>query len=273
MSVSLNISAVPEADRPETGGAAVSLAEIRTLVVDELPPLPPVAATGESLGDFAALWRWLAASQQETIPEIRRPCVALFAAAHGAWPEKQAALPLALAELKEGRHAVAPLAREANADLKVYELDLSAPCADFRRGPALGGEEAAQAIAYGMMAVQPGIDLLLLAAINPVADLAAAEIMRALKAKMDPLDALLRFGGFDIAAMTGAIVAARLARIPVLLEGQAAQAAAAMLQALKSDAAAHAKNAAGILAEKTSLRPPCGGVMLIPLLKALTRAI
>jgi nicotinate-nucleotide--dimethylbenzimidazole phosphoribosyltransferase len=257
--------------RAET--ARADLDDIRTLVVSELPPLASVAATGERLGDFAALWRWLAAAQRETQPDIRHPRVALFAAAHGAYPERQADLAVTIAELRAGHHAAAPLIAAANADLQVYELDLTSPSRDFRGEKALSDEEAARAIAYGMMAVQPGVDLLLLGALNPVAADAAAEMARALKAKMDPLDVLLRFGGHDIAAITGAIIAARLARIPVLLDGAAAEVAAALLQALRPDAAAHARKSSGILAEKTQLPPPGHGVLLIPLLKAITKAI
>lgn len=253
-------------------GLATPLDEIRALVTRDLPEMPPVAATGESLGDFAGLWRWLAAAQHAARPEIRHPRIALFAARHGAFAEKQQGLADSLAAFNAGTHPVAPLALESNADLKVYELDLETPSRDYRAEKALSEQEAAQALAYGMMSVQPGVDLLLLAAVNPVADLAAEEISRALKAKMDPFDALLRFGGFDIAAITGAIVAARLARMPVVLDGFAAETAAALLQALRPDAAAHARKASGILSEKTALPPPCAGALLVPLLRSLAKA-
>jgi nicotinate-nucleotide--dimethylbenzimidazole phosphoribosyltransferase len=55
----------------------------------------------------------------------------------------------------------------------------------------------------------------------------------------DPLEILRRLGGREIAAMMGAILAARMHRIPVLLDGFVACAAAALLHAMDSDAIAH----------------------------------
>ena len=48
----------------------------------------------------------------------------------------------------------------------------------------------------------------------------------------DPLEILRRLGGREIAAMAGAILAARLQRIPVILDGYVATAAAAVLHAI-----------------------------------------
>ncbi|RWX57886.1 nicotinate-nucleotide--dimethylbenzimidazole phosphoribosyltransferase, partial [Mesorhizobium sp. M2A.F.Ca.ET.039.01.1.1] len=47
----------------------------------------------------------------------------------------------------------------------------------------------------------------------------------------DPLEALRRVGGREFAAICGAILAARMEKIPVLLDGFVATAAAAVLQA------------------------------------------
>jgi nicotinate-nucleotide--dimethylbenzimidazole phosphoribosyltransferase len=47
----------------------------------------------------------------------------------------------------------------------------------------------------------------------------------------DGLETLRRLGGFEFAAIAGAVVAARVARVPVLLDGFAATAAAAALHA------------------------------------------
>ncbi|RZK96671.1 MAG: nicotinate-nucleotide--dimethylbenzimidazole phosphoribosyltransferase, partial [Methylobacterium sp.] len=48
----------------------------------------------------------------------------------------------------------------------------------------------------------------------------------------DPLEILARLGGREIAAMAGAILAARLQRVPVVLDGYVATAAAAVLHRL-----------------------------------------
>jgi nicotinate-nucleotide--dimethylbenzimidazole phosphoribosyltransferase len=48
----------------------------------------------------------------------------------------------------------------------------------------------------------------------------------------DPLEVLRRLGGREVAAMTGAILAARMNRIPVIVDGYVATAAAAVLYAM-----------------------------------------
>ena len=55
----------------------------------------------------------------------------------------------------------------------------------------------------------------------------------------DPLEALRRVGGREFAAITGAILAARMQKIPVLLDGFAATAAAAVLHAANPGALDH----------------------------------
>lgn len=263
------MSAQPLASAPDIS----PLDEIRALVQNDLPPLPAPAAPSEQLGDLAPVWQWLSSAQHKARPGIHRPRVALFMAAHGLQPDGQADLPQLLADMRNGTHAVSPLVQAADADLQVYELDPGPSSSDFRKGEALNEHDAAGAMSYGMMAVQPGVDLLLLAALHPAADVAAQEIARGLADKTDPLEVLLRFGGLDIAAMAGAIAAARLARIPVILEGAAAEASAAILQALHPDSVAHTRKASSLLAAKTHLPPPCHGVMLIPFLKSLAQAV
>ena len=55
----------------------------------------------------------------------------------------------------------------------------------------------------------------------------------------DPLEVLRRLGGREIAAIAGAILAARLQRIPVILDGYVTTAAAAILHACDPDAIDH----------------------------------
>jgi len=55
----------------------------------------------------------------------------------------------------------------------------------------------------------------------------------------DPLEVLRRFGGREMAAICGAIIAARLQRIPVVLDGYVVCAAAAILHALDDRALDH----------------------------------
>ena len=59
-----------------------------------------------------------------------------------------------------GGAAVNQLCRVVDADLRVYEMNLDEPTADIVEAPAMSEQECARAIAYGMMAVEPSIDVL-----------------------------------------------------------------------------------------------------------------
>src|SRR4029453_14194830 len=64
---------------------------------------------------------------------------------------------------------------------------------------------------------------------------------RALIAARDPLTLLAAVGGEEFAAIAGAVVAARMGRIPVLLDGYACTAAAAVLFAADRHALDHCR--------------------------------
>src|SRR5690606_15759490 len=136
-------------------------------------------------GGFGGARQWLAAVRHPAMPVVRHPRICLFTAS--------------------GMPDLGPVtepAREANADLKVYEIG---------QGPPASLAAAAHAAAYGMMAVQPGVDLVAVAALSRGAGVAG-----------DPLETLLKTGA-DVAALLGCVIAARLARIPVLAEGPGAR--------------------------------------------------
>lgn len=255
----------------EDAGGAVSLKEISEMVRTVLPPLPVIAG-GDSLGKHAATWRWLAAAQHEQKPQIRRPRIALFWARHGAYPELQQDVAAQLEKLHDGTHTLCALAQEVNADLQVYELNVDAAPRDFRKEVSLRAHEAAHAASYGLMAVQPGIDLLVAACLNPAAEKSGEAILAKLKSKSDPLEALQMAGGLDIAALMGAIIAARLAHIPVLVDGRGAEAAAAMVEGIKAGSSAHARKASEILEDKQHPTPGLAGALLIAFLKTLAKA-
>jgi nicotinate-nucleotide--dimethylbenzimidazole phosphoribosyltransferase len=104
-------------------------------------------------------------------------------------------------------------------------------------------------------------------------------------AASDPFDMLRRLGGLELAAITGAVMAARLGRIPVVLDGYAATAAAAVLfaadpRALDHCIVAHVSAEPGhrVLLERVDKRPlldlgmrlgeASGATLAIALLKA-----
>src|SRR5262249_43787975 len=89
----------------------------------------------------------------------------VFAANHGVAARGVSAYPPSVtAQMVQnfiaGGAAVNQLCRMIDADLRVYEMNLDQPTADIVDGPAMSEEECARAIAYGMMAVEPGIDAL-----------------------------------------------------------------------------------------------------------------
>jgi len=236
-----------QADEPHFG-------EIRRML-DDLPEIDRDAAhtAGHAIlpgsGRLAALARFLAGWQGRPTPQMTHPRLTLFAASHGA----AAALgidPVAVSEAAVQRFldGVTPLNRLAeslDSDLRVYELSVELASADFSAGPALEEADCARAMTYGMIAVEPGIDVLALASISAESDLPAAALATLLLGGMaadwcgpsadparlalidkavslhagtraDPLEALRCLGGLDIAAMAGAILACRFARTPVL---------------------------------------------------------
>jgi len=147
--------------------------------------------------------------------------------------------------------------------LKLYDLALDLPTADFTMGAALDERSCAATMAFGIEAVTDGVDLIALASIGVGGSTAAAAISAALfggsgadwvgagsgadaamigrKAETvdhalarhschleDPLEILRRLGGREFAAIAGTIIAART-QAAVVLEGFAATAAAAVL--------------------------------------------
>lgn len=249
----------------------VSLDEIAEMARTILPPLPEVMG-GDKLGKYAPVWRWLAAAQHEQKPGIRHPRVALFNTPHGAYPEKQKGMAEAVEHLHAGTHVLSPVVQEANADLQVYDLNIDTTPRDFRKEHALLPHEAAHAASYGLMAVQPGIDLLVTACLNPAAEKAGEFILMQISKGNAPFNALIAAGGLDIAALLGTLIAARLAHIPVLLDGKGAEAAAAILEGLSPGAAAHTRMASDILADNLHSQPGMTGALLVTFLKSLAKA-
>jgi nicotinate-nucleotide--dimethylbenzimidazole phosphoribosyltransferase len=174
----------------------------------------------------------------------------------------------------DGGAAVNQLCQIIDADLRVYEMNLETPTADIVDAPAMTEAECAGAIAYGMMAVEPGIDALAVGemgignttvaaalcmglfggdasdwtgpgtgvsgdTLDRKREAVAASVARHAAPGIDPFELLRRLGGLELAAMTGAILAARMGRVPVVLDGYVSGAAAAVLYAADPRALDH----------------------------------
>jgi len=232
-----------------------------------------------ALGRLEELAIWLATWQARHPPRLDHPRTLVFAGNHGVAARGVSAYPAAVtAQMVQnfiaGGAAVNQLCRIFDAGLKVYEMNLDTPTGDIVVEPAMSETECAKAMAYGMMAVEPGIDALALGEMgigNTTAAAAlctglfggAAELWTgpgtgvagaALDAKRravaeavayhrpathDPFDMLRRLGGVELAAIAGAVIAARLGRVPVVLDGFASTAAAAVLYAADCHALDH----------------------------------
>ena len=118
-----------------------------------------------SLGRLEEIAEWLAAWQGRASPRVERPRIAVFAGSHGVAARGVSAYPSEVTgqmvkNFLSGGAAINQLAGSIDADLRIYELDLDHPTDDLSRGPAMSEARTANAMAYGMMAAEPGIDVL-----------------------------------------------------------------------------------------------------------------
>lgn len=245
-------------DLPAPDAAAARAARAR----DAMLTKPPGA-----LGRLEALAIWRA-GWRPAAPGAR-PQIVVFAADHGVAARGVSAFPAAvtgqmLANFRAGGAAINQLAGLLDARLDVHDVGVGRPTADFTAAAAMEEADLLAALNAGAGAVDAQAALVIpgemgIGNTTSAAALAAALLggeaeawvgrgtgvdKAGLAAKTatvaaglarhsggldDPLEALRRLGGREIAAMTGAILGARLARIPVVLDGFIACAAAAVL--------------------------------------------
>lgn len=222
-----------------------------------------------ALGRLEELAIWYAGWRADPRPAIAAPQVVVFAGNHGVAARGVSAFPpevtvQMVANFEAGGAAINQLARAFGARMDVVALELERPTGDFTEGPAMTEAECAAAIAAGWAAVDPGADLLVAgemgignttsaaalaaallggapedwvgrgtgvddAGLTRKAGVVAAGLARHADALGDPLAVLACLGGREIAAMAGAIMAARHHRVPVILDGFICTAAAAVL--------------------------------------------
>jgi len=232
-----------------------------------------------ALGRLEEIVEWLAGWQGQAVPTVDRPLIAVFAANHGVTARGVSAYPADVTRqmvenFAAGGAAVNQIALQAGAGLKVFDLALDMPTPDICAGDALSEAECAATMAFGMEAIAGGADLLCVGEmgignttiaaalscalfggapedwVGPGTGVAGDAMTRKIEtvktaldhhgqALRDPLEALRRVGGRELAAIAGAILAARHQRIPVLLDGFVATAAAAVLYKLDEGALDH----------------------------------
>ena len=236
-------------------------ADIRQLAAS--PPAAGPAPALEQGGRLADIAAWLTAWTGKTPPAVNRPVVALYAGARqGVGPRGWARE--RLEAIAAGGATVSRLAGAQGAGLEAFDLAIDRPSPDLVTQASMSEKEAAATMAFGMEALAKQPDLLIPGVI--VAESArtaaavclalfggeasdwsddpepvAAAVARAREEGMgdDPLEVLRQLGGRETAAVAGAILAARVQKVPVLLDGYAACAAAAIVQALEPTAIDH----------------------------------
>ncbi|QJP13777.1 nicotinate-nucleotide--dimethylbenzimidazole phosphoribosyltransferase [Starkeya sp. ORNL1] len=235
----------------------------------------PPGALGrlEEIAVFFAGW------QGKAIPAVVRPTVAVFAATHGVSARGVSPYPAEVTKqmvdtFTNGKAAVNQICATFGAGLRVFDLALDIPTPDIVERDALTEAECAATMAFGMEALAGEPDLLCLGEMGIGNTTIAAAIYHGLYGGSagewvgpgtgstgevlarkiaavdaavkrcagnldDPLEVLRRLGGREVAAMAGAILAARMQRVPVVLDGYVVTAAAAVLHALSPAAIDH----------------------------------
>jgi len=256
------------ADLPGPDQAALAQAQARE---------PQLTKPAGSLGRLEEIAHHLAAWQGHYPARLDKVRAQIYAGNHGVAALGVSAFPAAVTEqmvlnFQHGGAAINQLCRTYDIELAVTALELDHPTADFTQGPAMSEAECLAAMNIGADAAKPGTDLLVLGEMGignttPAAALCLAlfggeaaawtgrgtgiddqhlvlktqVVARAVAANRgtDPLQRLAGLGGRELAAIAGAVLAARLRRIPVLLDGYVCTAAAAVLHAANPQALEH----------------------------------
>ncbi|MBT3330778.1 MAG: nicotinate-nucleotide--dimethylbenzimidazole phosphoribosyltransferase [Rhodospirillaceae bacterium] len=222
-----------------------------------------------ALGKLEDLTLWLAAWQGREVPKLDMVQVLVFAGNHGVVEQGVSAFPAAVTEqmvrnFAAGGAAINQLCQVAGAELSVLALELDNPTTDFTQGPAMDWPEFLDAFRQGMAQVHDDSDLVCIGEMGIGNTTVAAALAHALyggaaedwigrgtgvddaglarKAKAisagrslhndilgQPLEIARCLGGRELAAMAGAALAARRARVPLLIDGFVAGAALAPL--------------------------------------------
>lgn len=232
-----------------------------------------------SLGRLEDIALFMAGWQDTPRPRIDRVQAVVFAGNHGVAARGVSAFPVEVtaqmvANFRVGGAAINALSGACGAQLSVVPLDLERPTGDISREAAMSEAECLAALNAGAASLEPETHLLLVGEMGignttPASALCAAAfggeaaqwcgkgsgidsngmarkvsaVEQALALHLpncsDTFETLRRLGGREIAAMAGAIMAARLMRIPVLLDGFIACASIAPLVAQAPDFTGH----------------------------------
>lgn len=232
-----------------------------------------------SLGAMEGLVEFLARWQGRAQPRLDNPMVTIFAGNHGVTDQGVSAFPRdvtaqMVANFTNGGAAISQICALHELNLRVFELALELPTGDITLEAAFDDRMCAATIAYGMEAIAGKPDLICIGEMGIGNTTVAAAIYAALyggtgadwvgrgtgvddaglarkadavdralarhAGELDhPLAILARLGGREIAAMLGALIAARHQKVPVIVDGFVATSAAAIAHAINPAAIDH----------------------------------
>lgn len=258
------LTAVPDGDE-------AAVAAVRQHGHDLAIPTGTLGRLGETV-EFLARW------QHRASPRLENPMLTIFAANHGMAAQGIFSLPSSataqmVSNITNGGAAISQLCALHEINLRVFELALELPTGDITVEAALDDGMCAATIAYGMEAVAGKPDLIGLGEVGIGGTVAAAAVFAGLfggsgadwiapiagqdnliasqveavdralalhqQGLSHPLALLARLGGREIAAMLGALIAARHQKVPVVIDGPVATAAAALAHAVNPEAIDH----------------------------------
>lgn len=217
--------------------------------------LRPVGAL-RRLDELAA---WLAGWQRTDEPRVDRPVVIIFGGDHGVTSDGVSAYPSSVTAammdaIRAGSATASVMARELGASLQVVDVGVGTPTGNIRYESAMTEREFQRSVESGRAAVSAldAADLLVLGEIGIGNTTAAAAVAMALlggesrdwvgpgsgldseglghKRRVveeavgriswsHPLQVLREVGGWELAALAGAVIEARRRSLPVLLDG------------------------------------------------------
>jgi nicotinate-nucleotide--dimethylbenzimidazole phosphoribosyltransferase len=232
-----------------------------------------------SLGKLETLVEHLARWQGKSPPTLENPMVAIFAGNHGVTDQGVSAFPRDVTaqmvkNFTDGGAAISQICALHELNLRVFELALEVPTGDITRDAAMDDRTCAATVAFGMEAIAGKPDALAIGEMGIGNTTVAAAIYAALyggagadwvgrgtgvddqglgrKASAvdralafhdaeltSPMAILARLGGREIAAMLGALVAARHQKVPVFVDGFVATSTAALAHAVNPEAISH----------------------------------
>ncbi|VIO68549.1 Nicotinate-nucleotide--dimethylbenzimidazole phosphoribosyltransferase [Bradyrhizobium ivorense] len=257
-----------------------------------------------SLGRLEELAIWLARWQGREQPRLDQITIAVFAGNHGIAERGVSAYPSEVtaqmvANFAAGGAAINQIAKLAGAELRVEPLELARPTRDFTMAPAMDTADFLLALDAGWRTVPEQCDLLVVGEMGIANTTVAATLCAALMGGRgarwagrgtgvddagllrkrltidaalkfhrdrlhDPLAVAMALGGRELAAIAGAVLAARARCIPVLLDGFVATSAVLPLAKLAPGSLAHCR--AGHVSAELGHRELLRELALVPLL-------